>query len=241
MKKHLSAIAILTLLSAFCLAQEPVGVGTVIYQDATADTTTIVAPTMINNLWFEAIQIHLDLANITGEANPEGWELLTLKTIEDLVRTDIIQALSLSTDRQATLQKHLSDSSNAIEQWAGLIAFINQEISLLQLDMNACTVDKNTADKLYFDSVNNYDQTMAQSALQDSIRNDTCASEKRIEYNAKTYLLDKLTFYAGLLQSKYDLVSTKQDMLINHFDVISDTVLQELQQINTALDTYQAQ
>ena len=70
-----------------------------------------------------------------------------------------------------------------------------QELSLIKLDMNSCTVDKTIADKLYFDSINSYDQKTSEQALQDSMANDACASQKRIEYNAQIYLLNKLTFY----------------------------------------------
>ena len=120
-----------------------------------------------------------------------------------------------------------------------LISFLKQELALLQLDMKACLVDKTIADKAYFDSVNSYDQSGSQQAVQTSIASDTCASENRIQSNAKTYLLDKIVFFTSILQQKYNLLFNEQDTLINHFDVMSDTMLQKLNLINETLKSYQ--
>lgn len=120
-----------------------------------------------------------------------------------------------------------------------LISFLKQELSLLQLDMKACLVDKTIADKAYFDSVNTYDQSGSQQAVRASIASDTCASENRIQSNAKTYLLDKVVFFTSILQQKYNLLFNEQDTLINHFDVMSDAMLQKLNLINETLKSYQ--
>jgi hypothetical protein len=185
------------------------------------------------------IKIHLDIAKILGDINPESDALSALKTTEELVKTDIIQALELSDKKQETLNKYLTQSQEYLEKGKSIIIFMGQELSLIKIELNSCKVDKTNTDKQYFESVNNYDQNSSEQALQESIKNDACASQKRIEYNAKVYLLDKLTFYEGLLQEKYDLISAKQDTLINHFDVISDNVLTELQTINDTLKKYQ--
>jgi hypothetical protein len=238
MKKCLITIALLTIIGGFCLAQEPVGVATVIYDQA-QPTVTTTSSLLLNNLSFEAIKIHLSLAGLTGNINPEGESLDILKNTEDLVKTDIIQALSLSSNKQQTLQAYLTQCEEYLEKGSSLIAFMEQELALLKLDINSCTMDKTLTDKLYFDSVNNYDQATSEQALQESIQNDACISQENVEYNAKSYILNGLTFYEGLLQEKYNLISAKQDMLINHFDVISDNVLTELQTINDTLKKYQ--
>jgi hypothetical protein len=195
---------------------------------------------MLNNLSFEAIKIHLNLAEIVSDINPEDDVLVTLKATEEFVKTDIIEALSLSDNKQAALQEYLTQAQEYLEKGMSIITFMGQELSLIKLDMNSCAIDKTNTDKLYFDSVNNYDQKNSEQALQESIKNDACASQKRIQYNAKVYLLDKLTFYQGLLQEKYDLISAKQDILISHFDVINDNVLVQLQTINDTLKQYQS-
>jgi len=61
--------------------------------------------------------------------------------------------------------------------------------------MEACLVDKNVSDKVYFDAVERYDQSMMEVSLNESIIHETCATEKRIQYNAKTSIAQKLVFY----------------------------------------------
>ena len=71
---------------------------------------------MLNDISFAAVKIHLDLAHLTGDVNPEGDSLITIQTIESLVKTDIIEALNLSTNRQKTVQDYISQCSIYLEK-----------------------------------------------------------------------------------------------------------------------------
>ena len=137
------------------------------------------------------------------------------------------------------LTEYLTQSSTTLQKGDTLISFLKQELALLQLDMRACLVDKSISDQAYFDSVNIYDQSGSQQAIQTSIASDTCASQNRIQSNAKTYLLEKIVFFTSVLQQKYNLLFNNQDTIVNHFDVISDSMLQKLNLINETLKTYQ--
>ena len=74
-------------------------------------------------------------------------------------------------------------------------AYMRQEMQILKSDMDACIVDKNTSDKVYFDAIDRYDQNMMKTSLNESIKYENCASENRIQYNAKTSIANKLVFY----------------------------------------------
>lgn len=232
----LSFLALVTVASA-----QDIGINEVIYQDdSTIGQTTQELQTILpNNIAFETIKLHLRLTQITSAINPEEESLSTLKELQDLSATDVIAGLSIATDKQQMLSQYLMQSNTAIEKGNMLISFLRQELSLLQLGMKACLVDKNAADREYFDSINTYDQASSEKALQTSIASDTCASENRIQYNAKVYLLDKIVFFTSVLQQKYTLLFNEQETLINHFDVISDAMLQKLNLINETLKSYQ--
>lgn len=238
MKKLISIISLLILAGA--VSAQTVSVDTIIYQDGSAAVNAQNMQTILpNNIAFETIKIHLRLANQTNDINPEEDSLATLKQLQELTQTDVIEWLSMATDKQKMLSDYLGQSNIALEKWDTLISFLKQELALLQLDMKACLVDKTIADKAYFDSVNSYDQSGSQQAIQTSIANDTCASENRIQLNAKTYLLNKIVFFTSVLQQKYNLLFKEQDTLISHFNVISDTMLQKLNTINETLKSYQ--
>ena len=241
MKKTILTLAILTTIVSLCHAQDQSGLGTILY-DATGtitQETTTTPAVLLNNISFELVKTHLKLANIADNASPEEDMLKTLKTTEDLAKTDILEALRLSNDRQKTLSDYISNCNIALADGESTLMLLQQELSLLKLDMDACQVDKDAADKLYFEWVNNYDQTSATQALDASINNDKCASEKRIESNAKTYILNTLGFYQGMLQAKYDLIFNEQETLVQHSDVIDDATLTKLNTINETLKLYQ--
>jgi hypothetical protein len=124
------------------------------------------------------------------------------------------------------------------DRFQSIVVVRGRYLPLLKIDLNACVVDKNLADSQYFKSINAYNTEDSDLALQQSIENDRCASEKRIQYNAKSYLLSKLTFYASTLQAKQKLLSDNQDMIINHLESIKTAILQKLTDINTLLNTY---
>ena len=72
---------------------------------------------------------------------------------------------------------------------------MKQEMALLKSDMNSCITDKDISDKAYFDAIDRYDQNIMQVSLAESIKFENCASENRINYNAKTSIAQKLVFY----------------------------------------------
>lgn len=226
------------MIASTTLAQD-IGINDVIYQEP-SQQESIQSPTitLVNNISFELIKKHLTIAGIVENITPSDEALTVIKGLEDLLKTEIIQALSFSEDKQNTLTTYLTQCNEYLEKWANIIMSLQQELALTKLDMNACQVDKNIADKSYFQWVNNYDDLTAQEALTQSIQSDKCATENRIQYNAKTYLLQKAVFFESLLQERYDLLYNEQNLLVNHFDVISDTLIAKLNLINETLQKY---
>ncbi len=220
------------------VSAQGIGITNIIYQNG-APAENNIQSILPNNIAFETVKLHLGLTRLTSSINPEEESLATLKELENLSKTDVIGWLTIATDKQKMLTEYLTQSSTTLQKGDTLISFLKQELALLQLDMRACLVDKSISDQAYFDSVNIYDQSGSQQAIQTSIASDTCASQNRIQSNAKTYLLEKIVFFTSVLQQKYNLLFNNQDTIVNHFDVISDSMLQKLNLINETLKTYQ--
>jgi hypothetical protein len=115
---------------------------------------------------------------------------------------------------------------------------MKQEMELLKMDMQSCLVDKTISDKAYFDAIDRYDQNIMEVSLKDSINYETCATENRVQYNAKTGIARKLVFYLGLLQKKYDVLFTKQEIVAQNFDIFRDNILPDLNEIDALLQQY---
>lgn len=109
MKKLIAVaiIAITTLSIQQQLHAEDIGVGEVIFEEATA-TETVEHGFFMNEISYEIIKLHLVIAEKDLEtADYEGEALATIKTLEELTKTDVIQLLNLSIDKEKTLSDYL--------------------------------------------------------------------------------------------------------------------------------------
>ncbi|EKD24910.1 MAG: hypothetical protein ACD_80C00145G0044 [uncultured bacterium (gcode 4)] len=239
MKKIFVIVLMLTIIIAFqntSHAQE-VGVGDIIFEENTAEVIT--HGFLINELSYNITKLHLFIAEKNIEAtNYEGKTLMTIKRLEELTKTDVIGILNLSTNKEEALAKYLSDCNQELQKWDIISAYMKQEMGILKEDMQSCLVEKNISDKAYFDAIDRYDQSIMQTSLDESIQYETCAAKNRIQYNAKTGIAQKLVFYLWVLQKKYDLLFTKQEILAQNFTVFRDKILPDLTQIDQLLQQY---
>ncbi len=104
--------------------------------------------------------------------------------------------------------------------------------------MRTCLVDKDIADRAFFDAVNANDDIAARRALDDSLVASTCATEYRVQYNALQAQYDKLIFYVDVLQKKYDYIISRQDMIVQHFSILRVDLLKELTAIAAELQRF---
>lgn len=105
-------------------------------------------------------------------------------------------------------------------------------------DMQSCIIEKNISDKAYFDAIERYDQDIMETSLTDSIGYENCVAENRIQYNAKIGIMNKLVFYLGVLQKKYDMLFAKQDIVTKNFKIFRDNMLPDLNQIDELIQQY---
>lgn len=76
-----------------------------------------------------------------------------------------------------------------------IAAYMKQEMRIIKGDMESCLIEKNISDKAYFDAIERYDQNIMETSLNESIQHETCATQNRIQYNAKTGIAQKIVFY----------------------------------------------
>lgn len=223
-------------LSNISVGQE-IGITEVIYQNGNTNIREELP--MIGDIAFESIKIHLQLSQLHNSSGHVQEELTIIKTLEEMVKTDILGNLKLVNNKQEILTNYLNQSDSAIQEGTRLIDSLKQELALLQIEIKSCLVDKAIADKEYFENTNQYDQIGSQTAMERSISMDKCASENRIRYNAKSYLVGKAVFLTSVLQQKYNVLSTQQEILISYPEVVEDSMLLKLQLINETLKSYQ--
>ena len=193
----------------------------------------------MNELSYVILKLHLTVAGKDIEtANYEGESLATIKRLEELTKTDVIEVLNLSIDKQEALAKYLTECNQELQKWDVISAYMKKEMKILKSDMESCLTDKNISDKAYFDAIDRYDQNIMEVSIVESITYENCASENRIQYNAKTSIARKLVFYLWLLQKKYDVLFAKQDILAKNFEIFRDDILPDLNEIDQLLQHY---
>ena len=212
----------------------PVGLGDIVFEDKTPDVVT--HGFLMNEISYDIVNLHLFIA---GKAANYEWETLTtIKKLEELTKTDVVQLLNLSTNKPEALAKYLTDTDHELQKWDAISSYIKQEMLILKWDMDSCLLEKNISDKAYFDAIERYDQNIMETSLSESITYQNCATENRIQYNAKTNIAAKLVFYLWLLQKKYDVLFAKQEIVAQNFQIFRDNILPDLNEIDTLLQQY---
>jgi len=240
MKKCIIIALISIMISGFHSSShaEEVGLWNVIFEEKVA-TESVAHSFLINQLSYYITTLHLTIAGKNSDtANYQSEILSTIKKLEELTKTNVIEMLDLSVDKNQALHMYLTQCDQQLQKWDMISAYIQQETQLLKWDMEACLVDKNTSNQTYFDAIDRYDQKTMETAVIESIAYENCATENRIQYNAKTSVARKLVFYLWLLQKKYDILFDKQEIVAKNFQIFRDGILPDLNQIDELLQQY---
>ncbi len=236
-------IALIMITSIFMLqnsvqaweVEEP-GLRTILFEE---NSETIIHKCTIHELWYTLIKLHTLVAgkNLV-KINYQWEELEAIKNIEELTKTNIIQLLNIADNKQEALSEYLNTVYRELNKWDTIAAYLKQEMEIIKSDIQAYNIDKQISDKMYFEAMNMYDQKIMEISLKESIQYEKYSSEKRIQYNAKASIINKLVFYLWLLQKKYDILFDKQEILAKNFEIFRDNILPELNEINALIHQY---
>ena len=213
------------------------GLGSVIYEISPNQTTTS-QDISLSNIGFTLVQRHLQIANIFTTLETNENSLTTIQSLELLAQRDIIQELNISNNKTQTIKGYLQEADKAISASAAMQEILKGQLIDLESNINACKIDKSRADQVYFASIDNYNEEESEQALTQSIAFDACASRNRIQHNAKAYIQSKLMYYTNIIQAKSKIIDQEQDNLILHFDVMSPSILDKLNNITQSLASY---
>jgi len=118
----MNKIMIVILVSAILLAckssetqAQEVEVGDIIFGEAT--TSIVGKDFLMNELSYNITTLHIHIAGKNmGTGNDESEALSTTKKLEELTKTDIIETLTISENKQEALAKYLSDSYQQLQK-----------------------------------------------------------------------------------------------------------------------------
>gem|GEM_PF-4398860 len=103
--------------------------------------------------------------------------------------------LELSSDKNKTLTEFIEQSDDLLHKINLYIATLEQEVNLLKSRISECTLQKESSDQQYFNSIKDNDEIQMKHSLEESTKLSSCISENKTQYNAKLELLNMSNFY----------------------------------------------
>jgi len=225
MKKQIILITILFLgISSSSIADY--GNKTIIYENKNKKTNT--NKTYITDLSYKSIQTQLVIGRWILNIEQNDDKLETLKELENLATSNIVKNIELSQNRENELEIYLKKSNNILIKSSFIIWNIKQELLLLKEELDDCITEKKISDKNYYNALQTYSKKTMEEAILNSQKYGLCATTKRILFNADREVLERLEYYYLILSKKSSYLSNKEWLIIKHFDLIKNNIIEEL-------------
>lgn len=191
-------------------------------------------------LGFSLYRMHMFFAYWLDVSSFTSYEHVRLiAVLKDMASYNVLELLEFEINKESLLDSYLSRLDSYILQSDLALSYLKEELSLLEYSQQHCLSQKKIADKQYLDAIQYpYQQMFLQESLENSKKNAQCASDAKIEYNAKKVLIDKITAYQSIIKVKYDYLSQHKEDIVDHYDLMKDDILERLILIKRMLEKY---
>lgn len=150
------------------------------------------------------IDIHLELWKWQQSNDKFSSHVSLLRELVQYADFDIVSYLSNSIDIDRSLQYVLDHLYQLLSKSNTAINNLDKSMSNLEQVKSDCDKSKELSDKNYSLALNDYDAQGMEKYLEDSIEYEHCSSDARINYNAYRKLKNQLSYYHGVLKTKYN-------------------------------------
>lgn len=239
MKKYLLLFSLLALPLSIFAQMNISRVQQVIYDPVVKESSDNFFSSPLS-LWFSMYRMHMLLAYWSEFDLFSSYEYANLIiSLKDIATYNILDILEFEIDKSKVMDSYLSSLDSYLLQSNIALSNIKEEMSLLDYSVQYCLSQKTISDKQYLDAVQYpYQQFILQEAIEDSKKNAQCASDSKIEYNARKILADKINIYNTIIKIKYDYLSTHKDDIVDNYDLMKGDVLNRLILIKNMLEKY---
>ncbi|AHB41293.1 hypothetical protein P148_SR1C00001G0500 [candidate division SR1 bacterium RAAC1_SR1_1] len=191
-------------------------------------------------LGFNLYRMHMILAHGSTSDLSSSYEYARLiLSLKDITTYNILELLEFEIDKKTVMDDYVSRLDTYLLESDMALSTIKEEMSLLDYSMKHCLSQKIISDKQYLDAVQSpYQQILLQEAIDHSKEYAKCASDAKIDYNAKKVLADKIAAYSSILKIKYDYLSSHNDDIVENYDLMKNDVLERLILIKHMLEKY---
>lgn len=201
--------------------QQVLGITTSTNTIATVVWTNELSTNLVKNhirIWVNAIDVDMDNSSL----------LWIIKNLKYLLMLDVVQEMDMSNDKAGFLDKYLNDIYQILYTSNLSISALNSQISIYSVKMETYAAQKKDSDQNFFYSLETTDDTQMRNAVQKSVENERQIWENRVQVNARKTLSNIIAYYNKLLQKKYDYIYPKKSLIVKNFDLMKDSLLEEL-------------
>lgn len=162
------------------------------------------------------IDMHFEIWQGKKNDDQFSYYINLLRDVSQYSDFDIVSYLKTSIDIDSSLQYVLDHLFQLITKSNTAINALADNMSVFEQTKSECDEQKISSDKNYTLALKDLDAYDMEKYLSESIENDRCASEARINYNAYKKLQSQLVYYRDVLKMKYDyFLEHKYDIIQN--------------------------
>lgn len=238
MKKYISLFLVLVFPLSLFAQMNISSVQEVVYDSVVQEESDFFSSSLA--LWFTMYRIHMSLAHGSTFTSFSSYEYARLiLSLKDVASYNVLDLLEFELDKAKVMNTYISRLDKYLIETDLALSNIREEMALLDYSVQSCLAQKTISDKQYLDAVQSpYQQNLLQESLENSKKYAQCASDAKIEYNAKKILVDKMVGYQSVIKIKYDYLSTHKDDIVDHYDLMKNDVLNRLILIKNMLQKY---
>ncbi|MBI2634806.1 hypothetical protein HYW82_04020, partial [Candidatus Peregrinibacteria bacterium] len=141
-------------------------------------------------------------------------DMQLLREMGNIFNTDIYALIDLSVDRRGTLQKHMDEMGDLIDEGRARLAQLDAELDVLDVRFSAIVEQKGLYEQQFFNEVDNLLGEDSYEDLQSFVALSQDAALVEAQFNSKRVVREKLISSLDVLIPRYEDIVSNQAALI---------------------------
>lgn len=152
-----------------------------------------------------------------------------------ILMIDIVSYLENAPDKEAALDSLVWQMSYYQNQWWEIKSQLQEIIQTKNLDYKECASTKEEWDRNFYQWLREWDASVMVNWLDTSKKWGSCQSEAKIDINAHTVMLKRVTDLVATMNNISSLLTAQNQTIIGNFMLFKDTNLEKLLSLRNEL------
>lgn len=152
-----------------------------------------------------------------------------------ILMIDIVSYLENAPDKEAALDSLVWQMSYYQNQWGEIKSQLQEIIQTKNLDYKQCASAKEEWDRNFYQWLRDWDASVMVDWLDSSKKWGACQTEAKIDINAHTVMLKRVTDLVATMNNISSLLTAQNQTIISNFMLFKDTNLEKLLSLRNEL------